>query len=247
MTARHSRTKRKAQTLNLKGCMKTSHKSSVWTLISQLTMFHFFFLWTHKMLFLVLKCKAAPVLWAEVPQASPWAGISQCHVTRAGWKSESPIPLNFPLIFSKFSWGAMGEARREHPPRHWVAQLIRCFQGHVRPIPALLGSAFHHELICIFFPSFFQILPCHKQLPRATGSHFLRVSNTIQAHACSFPNSSGWSITSVQCLLPDCHLSLNLSLLLLQVLFFSPCVPSPPRCVSNFKSTFSLPVPSCSS
>lgn len=81
---------------------------------------------------------------------------------------------------------------------------------------------------------------------RATWSHFLRVSNNIQPHVCSFPESSQRSITSVQGLLSVCHLSSpKFSFLLLQVLSFSPCLLSPPRCASNFKALFQLPFTPC--
>lgn len=103
---------------------------------------------------------------------------------------------------------------------------------------------------CIsFFPSCFQSsrfsLPT-SIFPRATWSHFLRVSHNTQPHVCSFPESSQRSITSVQGLLSDCHLSsLKFSFLLLQVLSFSPCLLSPPRCASNFKALFQLPFTPC--
>lgn len=94
--------------------------------------------------------------------ASPWTGISQCHVTRAGWKSGSPIPLNFPQVFSKLSWAAIGEARRRTTPKVLGGTVIRCFQGHVRPISALLSSGAMVSTTSsscgciIFFPSCFQ-------------------------------------------------------------------------------------------
>lgn len=89
------------------------------------------------MLVLILKCKATPVLWTEVPQASAWTGISQCHATRAGWKSGFPIPLNFPPVFSELSWAAMGGAGRRTPPKvlGCTADKILPRAGQTNPSP----------------------------------------------------------------------------------------------------------------
>lgn len=72
------------------------------------------------------------VLQIEVPQYSPWIGISQCHVTRASWKTGLPSPKNpkqyFPQVFSKLSWDATARGRGgEQHTRYWVVQLT----GHL--------------------------------------------------------------------------------------------------------------------
>lgn len=144
-----------------------------------------------------------------MPQASPRTGISQCHVTRAGCKSGCPIPLNFPPVFSKLSWAAMGEARRRTPPKvpgcTADKKLPRAGQTNSSPAEPWFPPQAHLHAFSFFF----------KLLPRAARSQ-------IPFKPMSAPFLSPQTDASQQ--FSDCHLSsLKFSFLLRQVLF-SPCL-----------------------
>lgn len=168
------------------------------------------------------------------------------------WVSH-PIKFSPSLLKIILSCNRRGQEENNTQGTGWYSDkmLPRACQTNSSPAEQW-SSGFHHKQLMWLHYLFskllpvFQVLPPHKQLPRATWSHFLRVSRSIQPHVCSFPKSSQQSITTIQCLLSDCHLSsLKFSFLLLQVLSLSPCLLSPPHCASNFRALFQLPFPPC--